>query len=98
MRNQIRIVIYVGYYQVIIRGDIMNSIIRMCPLCRKRVILEMTNEEKRLYVQKDRQLIQDVLPNMDIFKREFLISGYCGFCQELLFGKKFVITKEWKIE
>lgn len=71
---------------------------KKCPMCGKVQGLIVSKEDAKaieLYYQK-RDLIQNLLPNMSIQKREFIISGYCPQrCQSLLFGSKYIEDNEW---
>lgn len=35
------------------------------------------------------ELMQEIFPEMDPQKREFIKTGYCPDCQELIFGSKY---------
>lgn len=62
---------------------------RECPMCRKTHFAKITEDEydqyKRYVTRKC--LIQNIMPNTSPTVREFLKTGYCPDCQELLFGK-----------
>lgn len=66
----------------------MNSIIYDCPMCGRESVIELTNEEVMGYFlyKQGMGLIQDCLPNLKNYEREFIKMGYCPECQEELFG------------
>jgi len=82
--------------------DKMDQAIYMkCPSCRKDSALILSKEQADLYEEylEDNKLIQDVFPELDVFKREFLITGYCIICQCRIFGKKLPSDLTgWKFE
>ena len=61
---------------------------QQCPICQKRFSIELTKEEGTAFLgyQMGFGLLQDALPEMPPAEREFLKTGYCPACQELLFG------------
>ena len=64
---------------------------RKCPMCGSVNELKLTQDEAfnlLMYSFGDLN-IQDALPGLTPFEREFLKTGYCPKCQEILFGKKF---------
>lgn len=67
----------------------------VCPMCRKETGMYLTEEEAEAFelYQMGFGHIQDVLPMLNPFEREFLKTGYCIHCQELLFGRKAEITE-----
>lgn len=67
-----------------------HDINKKCPGCSKETALILTDEQLELYntYLTSNQLIQDVFPEFDAYKREFLITGYCISCQSKLFSKK----------
>ena len=59
-----------------------------CPMCGTTSTIELTDEEAR-GVRKyltQRCLIQEALPALRPSEREFIVTGYCPDCQNLLFG------------
>lgn len=59
-----------------------------CGMCGARSSMTLTEKELaafKLYLSGGR-LIQACLPGLNKCEREFLKSGYCRKCQELLFG------------
>lgn len=63
---------------------------RTCPMCGKVTGLkedEMMAAEHRHYAMYGGS-IQDELTSFDAFEREFIKTGYCPNCQEMLFGKE----------
>lgn len=60
-----------------------------CPLCREEHGVLLSSDQLERYENRyllGREHIQDVLPELGIVEREFLITGYCHKCQELIFG------------
>ncbi len=66
----------------------MNKVTRNCMICGKYSHLLLTDEEMTAYKEYKEKggLIQDILPSLNNCEREFLKSGYCPKCQEMLFG------------
>lgn len=63
---------------------------RTCPMCGRTTGLkedETMAAEHRHYAMCGGS-IQDELANFDAFEREFIKTGYCPNCQEMLFGKE----------
>ncbi|MGN0114759.1 MAG: hypothetical protein ACI396_05490 [Acutalibacteraceae bacterium] len=60
-----------------------------CPLCKRTFRLGLTAEELEGYRQfaEEGEDIQDVLPKLNLFEREFLMSGLCPECQANTFNK-----------
>ena len=65
----------------------MYKSIKRCPICKEIHILEVEKERIMDYAS-GRKLIQEAFPDPDYdkFEREFIKSGYCPKCQEMLFG------------
>ena len=65
-----------------------NVVAQECNMCGRESHIKLTDEE--LWAFKDYLmgglLIQECLPTLNKCEREFLKSGYCAECQELLFG------------
>lgn len=60
-----------------------------CPMCGEIHFVKLTDveyDQYKKYITYGR-LIQNALPNISPTVREFLKTGYCPGCQELLFGK-----------
>ena len=59
-----------------------------CPMCEKKHALTITDEQaSALFAYHQRAgLIQDLLPDLEPWKREALKSGYCKECQDMLFN------------
>ena len=78
-----------------------NKIPNNCPLCRKHVTLGLSPEEFSKYNEYllSCKSIQDVLLELSVCEREFLISGCCPKCQEYLFGRDFYGNKNrWTLD
>lgn len=77
-----------------------HDIHKKCPCCGKITALTMTNEQLASYntYLTGNQLIQDIFPEFNPFKREFLITGYCISCQSKIFSRKLPEDlREWKL-
>ena len=64
--------------------DIVNA----CPMCGNVHWMRINGKKYETYTLGG-MLIQDAFPELDPFEREFLKSGYCPECQELLFGATY---------
>lgn len=63
---------------------------RTCPMCGRVIGLkedETMAAEHRHYAMYGGR-IQDELTDFDAFEREFVKTGYCPKCQEIIFGKE----------
>ena len=63
---------------------------RTCPMCGRTTGLkedETMAAEHRHYAMYGGR-IQDELTDFDAFEREFVKTGYCPKCQEIIFGKE----------
>ena len=62
-----------------------------CPMCGAVSKMALSAEEASavsLYDSGIGILIQDALPNCNVFEREFVKTGYCIKCQQKLFSRK----------
>jgi len=69
----------------------MIEVTKKCPMCKDHTTMLLTNSQSAkysLHLQR-KDLIQNLLPELNPSEREFLISGYCHTCQEMLFGKSY---------
>ena len=64
--------------------DIVNT----CPMCGSTHWMRINGEQYEKY-KYGGVLIQDAFPELDPFEREFIKTGYCPECQELLFGTTY---------
>ena len=86
-----------GNYKMIAIND--NEVSQACEMCGRESYIRLTDEELGAF--KDYLmgglLIQECLPTLNKCEREFLKSGCCIKCQELLFGngytKRFISEK-----
>lgn len=64
-------------------------VLRLCPMCG-RVIRKDLNitENQLLKYENSMDLIQNVFPNLNIKEREFIKTGYCYECQDVLFAEE----------
>ena len=70
------------------RISFTGEVTHTCGMCGAESSMTLTEEELRAYKRYllgDR-LIQECLPMLNRCEREFLKSGYCKKCQELIFG------------
>ena len=78
-----------GNYKMITIND--NEVSHICEMCGNESHIKLTDEE--LWAFKDYLmgglLIQECLPTLNKREREFLKSGYCAECQELLFNNGY---------
>ena len=65
-----------------------NEVAQICGMCGRESYLKLTDSELEAYrgYLAGGQLIQECLPSLNRCEREFLKSGYCTNCQEMLFG------------
>lgn len=65
-----------------------NDVINRCTMCGKDSRILLSDDEMDAFYEYLRggTLIQECLPDLNRCEREFLKSGYCPECQELLFG------------
>lgn len=63
------------------------DVIRECPMCgvTKGIRIKYETYEE---ISERKRPIQEIVPDFNPTEREFLISGYCPDCQEMLFGVK----------
>lgn len=76
----------------------MVKIEKKCPMCSQVVALNICEQDYQKLMQPQRILIQELFPYLDAFKREFIKSGYCPLCQELLFGNDFNDDRDWELK
>lgn len=73
-------------------SELKQTIVRTCPMCGHVSALRLNNEryeEFRNYCKSKSGLIQNLLPDFDVFEREFLKTGYCTSCQSEVFCNDF---------
>ena len=73
------------FIMIIVNG---NEVAQRCGICGKDSYICLSNEELdslREYLSGD-GYIQDLLPSLNRCEREFIKSGFCPRCQELIFG------------
>ena len=65
-----------------------NDVIDRCSMCGKDSHLRLTDEELEALKKylSNGGYIQECLPSLNKCEREFIKSGYCPKCQELIFG------------
>ena len=69
-------------------------VIRECPMCREIVYMDNVDEHAYNAWKNEGKLIQDAFPNMNAEEREFIMTGYCFECQEMLFANPFEDEEE----
>lgn len=58
-----------------------------CPFCHKHFRMVLTNaEDSGVWAWRNGEYIQNALPTLNATEREFLMTGYCPHCQEIIFG------------
>ena len=59
-----------------------------CPMCNKWHVMKLTAEQDEILYdyRHGYGLIQEQFPELNRVEREFLKTGYCPSCQELIFG------------
>lgn len=64
---------------------------RTCPLCGEGHNILLADEELDAYFDYEdgKGLIQDLFPTFNPMEREFLKTGYCPHCQQMLFGSEY---------
>ena len=74
------------------------KLFRECTMCGTLHSMIITEEiEEGLDKYFDGEFIQDALPMLNPMEREFIKTGYCPECQEMLFGSEYtseLIDKE----
>lgn len=65
-----------------------KEVAQRCGICGRESRIKLTEDELEAYrgYLAGGQLIQECLPSLNRCEREFLKSGYCTDCQEMLFG------------
>lgn len=61
------------------------DVIQKCPMCGQAHIMTV-DAAKMMKLEQRQGLIQDIFPELDKYEREFIKTGYCPKCQEMLFG------------
>ena len=59
-----------------------------CPMCGGKYYLVLTTEQasKLAEYKNNGGFVQEVFPELNAVEREFIKTGYCPSCQEMLFG------------
>lgn len=59
-----------------------------CPLCGDMYKIQLSEDEMIQYhnYQKNGGYIQNLFPTLTSVEREFIKTGYCPDCQEVIFG------------
>lgn len=78
--------------------EFKHRLLRICPMCGKTHALLLKDAEWCYTALRQITSIgtsftfkvQDALPNLNLGEREFVITGYCGECQEMLFGNRLL--------
>ena len=75
-----------------------HPITRTCPLCRRECSLILNEREFSEYtVAEANDDLPDGVAGLDLFEKEFLITGMCPLCQERVFGKGLpTLVTRWK--
>lgn len=62
----------------------MKNIYTKCPICGKKTIFTVTDEQYDKYINK-KENIQRIFPKLSCEDREKLITGICGDCWNKIF-------------
>lgn len=57
-----------------------------CPRCKKEYEDKEIDEDKVLIYKLNRIRIQDLFPNLTAYQREYIITGHCKECQDIIFN------------
>lgn len=68
-------------------GTDMILLKKECPSCKSSVGMSVDGYKYNRY-QSTNMLIADIFPELSVFEREFLMTGYCVKCQEKIFRRK----------
>ena len=64
-------------------------VLRLCPMCGRVISKDLNiTENQLLKYENSMDLIQNIFPNLSIKEREFIKTGYCYECQDVLFGEE----------
>ena len=72
-----------------------------CPICNRAFKLGLTDEEREGYQRynNDEEDLEDAIPALNAFEREFLITGMCPDCQCDVFRKELPEdVSRWEVE
>ncbi|MBE6974872.1 MAG: hypothetical protein E7436_05220 [Ruminococcaceae bacterium] len=71
-------------------GPAYRYVAARCPLCGTTYKLGLTADELEGYrrFREDDEDLEDAIPALNLFEREFLLSGMCPDCQCRVFGKE----------
>lgn len=72
-----------------------------CPICNRTVKLGLTDEEREGYKRynNDEEDLEDAIPALNAFEREFLLTGMCPDCQCDVFHKELPEdVSRWEVE
>ena len=61
---------------------------RECPMCHKAYQIDVDNTKYEKYFSGN-GLLQNIFPELNSMEREFIKTGYCPACQNLLFGSDY---------
>lgn len=67
----------------------LHSITRSCPCCGTKSVLKLSDAEWTNFnaYSEGYGTIQSMFSTLTPAEREFLKTGYCPFCQKLIFGQ-----------
>lgn len=68
-----------------------NVVAQECNMCGCKVHMQLSDEELKIYraYLRGEYYIQECFPALNRCEHEFLKSGYCAECQELLFNNGY---------
>ena len=61
-------------------------LIQKCPMCGTECEMPLTETQEQNLALIGQKLIQELYSELNSCEREFIKSGYCPKCQEMLFG------------
>ena len=70
-----------------IKGSKTIILKKKCPSCKADTRMGVEGS-KYIEYEYSRKHITEVFPELSVFEREFLMTGYCVKCQEKIFRRK----------
>lgn len=74
-----------------VKGNENIIVKKKCPSCKVDVRMSVDEDKYNEYASTKKH-ITEVFPELSVFEREFLMTGYCVKCQEKIFRRKSKIT------
>lgn len=64
-----------------------TTLTKTCPSCGERCYIELTEEQDEALLRWHHgTFIQEAFPELNAVEREFIKTGFCPKCQEIIFG------------